>query len=108
MFLNDNEEDTVLENVNAYVASDSLRVLCANVDMITNKMDELSIRVIREHPDVICLQEVSPKNTSELLVRPLTMIFNKSFKEGVLGPTDLMERGRGSANFQERKTRRPM
>ena len=103
MFLNDNEEVTVLEKVNECVASDSLRDSCANVDTLTNKIDELSIRVIREHPDVICLQEVLPKNTSELLVRPLTMIFNKSFKEGVLGPTDLMERGRSSANFQERK-----
>ena len=28
-------------------------------------MDELSIRVIRENPDVICLQEVLPKNTYE-------------------------------------------
>ena len=36
----DNAEDTVLENVNEYVASDRLRVLCANVDTLTNKMDE--------------------------------------------------------------------
>ena len=59
----DNAEDTVLENVNEYVASDRLRVLCANVDTLTNKMDELSVRVFSENPDVICLQEVLPKNT---------------------------------------------
>ena len=59
----DNAEDTVLENVNDYVASDRLRVLCANVDTLTNKMDELSVRVFSENPDVICLQEVLPKNT---------------------------------------------
>ena len=59
----DNAENTVLENVNEYVASDRLRVLCANVDTLTNKMDELSVRVFSENPDVICLQEVLPKNT---------------------------------------------
>ena len=59
----DNAEDTVLEHVNEYVASDRLRVLCANVDTLTNKMDELSVRVFSENPDVICLQEVLPKNT---------------------------------------------
>ena len=59
----DNAEYTVLENVNEYVASDRLRVLCANVDTLTNKMDELSVRVFSENPDVICLQEVLPKNT---------------------------------------------
>ena len=46
-----------------HVASDRLRVLCANVDTLTNKMDELSVRVFSENPDVICLQEVLPKNT---------------------------------------------
>ena len=59
----DNAEDTVLENVNEYVASDRLRVLCANVDTLTNKMDKFSVRVFSENPDVICLQEVLPKNT---------------------------------------------
>ena len=44
--------------------------------------------------------------TQEQLVRPLTMIFNKSLKEGVVH-TELMERGRGSTDFQERKMRRP-
>ncbi len=58
----DNAEDTVLEKVNEYVASDRLRVLCANVDTLTNKMGELSVRVFSENPDVICLQEVLPKN----------------------------------------------
>ena len=58
-----NAEDTVLEKVNEYVARDRLRVLCANVDTLTNKMDELSVRVFSENPDVICLQEVLPKNT---------------------------------------------
>ncbi len=58
----DNAEDTVLEKVNEYVASDRLRVLCANVDTLTNKMDELSVRVFSENPDVICLQDVLPKN----------------------------------------------
>ena len=36
---NDNAEDTVLEKVNEYVASDRLRVLCANVDTLMNKID---------------------------------------------------------------------
>ena len=58
----DNDEDTVLEKVNEYVASDRLRVLCANVDTLTNKMDELSVRVFSENPDVICLHDVLPKN----------------------------------------------
>ena len=58
----DNAEYTVLEKVNEYVASDRLRVLCANVDTLTNKMDEFSVRVFSENPDVICLQEVLPKN----------------------------------------------
>ena len=44
------------------MASERLRVLCANVDTLTNKMDELSVRVFSENPDVICLQEVLPKN----------------------------------------------
>ena len=58
----DNAEDTVLEKVNEYVASDRLGVLCANVDTLTNKMGELSVRVFSENPDVICLQEVLAKN----------------------------------------------
>ena len=37
-------------------------MLCANVDTLTNKMDELSVRVFSENPDVICLHEVLPKN----------------------------------------------
>ena len=32
--LNNNEVETVLEKVNEYVASDHLRVLCANVDTL--------------------------------------------------------------------------
>ena len=63
VFLNDNEEYTVLEKVNEYVASERLRVLCANLDTLTNKMDELSVIVFSENTDVICLQEVLPKNT---------------------------------------------
>ena len=49
--------------VNEYVASDRLRVVCANVDILTNKLDELSVKVFSENPDVICLQEVLPNNT---------------------------------------------
>ena len=37
------------------MASDRLRVLCANVDTLTNKMDEFSVRVFSENPHVICL-----------------------------------------------------
>ena len=44
------------------MASDRLGVLCANVDTLTNKMDELSVRVFSENSDVICLQEVLAKN----------------------------------------------
>ena len=49
--------------MNEVVASDRLRVVCANVDTLTNKLDELSVRVFSENPYVICLQEVLPKNT---------------------------------------------
>ena len=42
--------------------------------------------------------------TQEQLVRPLTIIFNKSLSEGIYG-TGFMERGRGGTNFQERETR---
>ena len=45
------------------MASDRLRVVCANVDTFTNKLDELSVKVFSENPDVICLQEVLPNNT---------------------------------------------
>ena len=45
------------------MASGRLRVLCATVDTLTNKVDELSVRVFSENPDVICLQEVLPNNT---------------------------------------------
>ncbi len=45
------------------MASDRLRVVCANVDTFTNKLDELSVKVFSENPDVICLQEVLPKNS---------------------------------------------
>ena len=63
VLLNDgNAEDTVLEQVNEYVSSDRLRVLCANVDTLTNRMDEFSVRVFSENPDMICLQEVLTKN----------------------------------------------
>ena len=62
LLTDDNAEDTVLEKVNEYVASDRLRVLCANVDTLTNKMDEFPIRVFSENPDVIFLQDVLPKN----------------------------------------------
>ena len=58
----DNAEDTVLEQVNEYVSSDRLRVLCADVDTLTNRMDEFSVRVFSENPDMICLQEVLTKN----------------------------------------------
>ena len=53
VFLNDNVKDTILEKVNAYVASDRLRVVCANVNTLTNKIDELSVREFGENPDVI-------------------------------------------------------
>ena len=42
--------------------------------------------------------------TQEQLVRPLTIIFNKSLSEGSSG-TGFMERGRGGTNFQETETR---
>ena len=45
------------------MASDRLRVVCANVDTLTNKLQELSVKLFSENPDVICLQEVLPKNT---------------------------------------------
>ena len=45
-----------------------LRVLCANVDILTNKMDELTVRVLSEKPDIICLQEILPKNPTEEIV----------------------------------------
>ena len=84
--LNNNEEETVLEKVNEYVASDHLRVLCANVDTLTNKMDELSIRVISENPDVICLQEVLPKNTYEEIEVGIELQINgyEMFKPSVM------------------------
>ena len=84
--LNNNEEETVLEKVNEYVASDHLRVLCANVDTLTNKMDELSIRVISENPDVICLQEVLPKNTYEEIEVGIELKINgyEMFKPSVM------------------------
>ena len=89
----DNAEDTVLENVNEYVASDRLRVLCANVDTLTNKMDEFSVRVFSENPDVICLQEVLPKNTYgeieveiDLKINGYDMFKPNEMKRGVITP----------------------
>lgn len=64
-FLLDSGEESVNVNSGFYETSDRLKIVCANVDSLTNKMDELSVRVLCDRPDVICLQEVLPKNPSE-------------------------------------------
>ena len=65
-FLNDNVEDTVLEKFTGFEANDRLRVLCAIKRGYVSQQyggtfswSHLSC----ENPDVICLQEVPPKNT---------------------------------------------
>ena len=39
-------EDTVLEKFTGFEANDRLRVLCANVDMLANNMEEISVGLI--------------------------------------------------------------
>jgi len=41
----------------------SFRVLSANVDILTNKMEELINRINVDKPDIICIQEVLPKHS---------------------------------------------
>ena len=48
---------------NSTFHKDSLRVMQANVDTLTNKMEEFQTRVVLEQPDIILLQEVLPKNS---------------------------------------------
>jgi exonuclease III len=39
-----------------------LQILQANVDVLTNKKDELLLSIFMYKPDIVCLQEVLPKN----------------------------------------------
>ena len=73
------------------MASDRLRVVCANVDTLTNKLDELSVKVFSVNPDVICLQEVLPKNTYgeievdiDLKINEFEMFKPNEMKRGVI------------------------
>ena len=41
----------------------SLKILYTNADQLSNKMDLLKLRVQTDLPDIICVNEVKPKNS---------------------------------------------
>ena len=51
----------ILKSVDINQQKGGLKVMQANVDTLTNKMEELQLRIVTERPDIICLQEVLPK-----------------------------------------------
>lgn len=68
-----------------------LKVLSANVDSLTSKLEEMLARVECYEPDIICLQEVLPKNNKddidvdlEYKIEGYTMYYPTIMKRGVV------------------------
>ena len=41
----------------------NLKILYTNADQLSNKMDLLKLRIAADLPDVVCVNEVNPKNS---------------------------------------------
>ena len=69
----------------------TFRVISTNIDILTNKMDEFLVFVASEDPDIICVQEIFPKNSlcevdvdTAFKIDGYVMYYPSSMKRGVL------------------------